>query len=221
VRYVILALVAVLCSATTARAQSVTPRWDVAFMTGGFSGHPETPPSTVNTFDNWYQTGQFGFTAGRYFSPHFKTEIAFAATGEARHQLPRFALRSDLSYNPIYYTDQLIQVRSLSAGVGWQFLDNQWVHPYLMVGLGADHERLTSYTREQFAYTTNLPPNNRVTIAPETRLGPTTTTKAHGWASAGAKFFVAEKAFIRGELRFGFTDRVHNVGTRIGLGIDF
>lgn len=190
-------------------------------MTGGFSGHPETPPSTVRTFNNWYQTGQFGFTAGRYFSSHFKTEIAFAATGAARHQLPSFGLRSDLSYNPIYYTDQVFQVRSLSAGVGWQFLENQWVHPYLMAGVGADFERVTSHTREQFAYTTNPPPNNRVTVAPETRSGPTTTTKTHAWASAGAKFFIAEKAFIRGELRFGFTHRVHNVGTRIGLGIDF
>lgn len=196
-----------------------TQKWDASFQAGAFFNSPETDPNQTSTYDDWYNEGQLTLSVGRYLSTHLKTEFDIATTGEGRHILYVFAFPVD-SYRAGTYTERFLKVTTASAGVAWQFFDNQWVHPYLAAGIAVDFDRRRSHRPEQYAIVSD-PRGARQVLIPELREGPTTTRHARAWVSGGAKFYVSSTAFIRSELRVGFRKDAQTVSLSAGVGFDF
>lgn len=212
-------LLAIVCLPALAEAQTTLPSWDLALGIGSFSGHPTPDPGAVNSYDNWYQTGEVSVSAGRYLTQHLKTEIEFAATGEDSNRVFRYVTVPGTTTAYPFATERFYRTRSVSAAIGWQFGENRWVHPYLMTGVAVDFLRTRAHTTEQFTYVGSPAVSTRV-IA-ERFDPPKTESHARGWVSGGAKFYALSRLFVRSELRVGFSNRVEHVGIRIGLGIDF
>ena len=119
--------------------------WDVSTAAGSFNGQSSSGHSSSGYHDDWHHAAEWRVTAGRYWTPHFKTEVEFGATGEGDRYTQRVISRagSDPPY-PAGAQD-FVRIRQGSAKVAWQFLDNQWIHPYLSAGVSIDEERTRTH----------------------------------------------------------------------------
>jgi hypothetical protein len=191
-------LVAAVLIAGPAAAQerpaiSLTPRDPVQWDIAGHVGWLAADKSGDGSFgDDWYNALAGGVSAGRYLTPHLKTEVLATITGEGRvyrqEQLPGNA--------PIFRArEHHFRTAAIGAGVFYQFFDNQWFHPYAGGGL--------EVLREDHRVT--VLEFSRPAVAPSSSRD--VSYAARPFVAAGFKWYVAERAFARAGIQGSFSNR--------------
>lgn len=194
------------------------PRWDAAGMAGFLAGRRADGDGSGH-HEDWFQALQGGAVLGRYLSPHLKVEIeATATTSGTRYRSAPIAVPGSLY--PYWITSEhRTSLRSLGAVVGWQFRDNEWVHPFVEAGVSADVDRIHIHTPEQFYYgDSHGGPPPRIAEASDER---STTIGASAVFGGGAKVYFSDRGFVRTDARLTVAPGRHNLMFRGGLGFDF
>jgi hypothetical protein len=222
----VVAILSVLCvflAAVDSRAQTapVPHRWDVAVGTGIFNGHPGHSVA-AESYDDWYHTATLALTVGRYLTPHVKVEGEVTLNREGGWYGQRLIDVPGVGPYPVSL-EQFTRTNSVSATIGWQFFENQWVHPFMMAGISADFDRSRAHIWPQ-SYFRGDPrvPGNETVISTDRveQLG--TTRAARGLIGGGAKLYVTPQAFFRADTRIGIgADSSGHVAFRLGFGVDF
>jgi len=168
----------------------------------------------VSSWNRWYDVASAGASVGRFLGPHLKLEFDAAASASAAVYAERSVTVPSQPY-PVYYTQpERFRMTTLSAGVSYQFFDNRWFHP--VVGAGVETSR---ETRTVDSIVLGLPPPPGVGLDPP---GTTVSWRNRAFASAGFKWFVSERTFIRSDVRPTFdADGVTQLSWRSGFGVDF
>jgi len=205
-------LSALLALAPDASAQQPVPvaaigRWDVA---GQLALLNRNKTELGSRWDHWYEAPVIQASAGHYWTPHFKTELEVATSGQGT-----IGVEEDLRYREHMLRESTVGV----TGV-YQFLDNQWVHPFVGAGLEVARERHVAESLPssiQRFPTTALP----LTLRPVPAID-IVSYSARPVVTGGFKFYVSQRAFVRTEVRTSFsTDRPLAIQWRGGVGIDF
>ena len=185
--------------------QSPVSRVDVAASTGWFTADRSAPGDCCNS--GW-STGLFkGVTAGYYWTDHLKTEAGIAAPGTT----DGYSVSSRLLPNGVWsYTseDHHFDGTKVSVAQIYQFGRNATFHPFIVGGVDIDRERDTI---ERYVYVSS----STVETTSEVM-----STRARGFAGAGFKAYFSERAFFRGEARFGGGQRTGQLLWTAGGGVD-
>jgi hypothetical protein len=205
-------LSALLALAPDASAQQPVPvtaigRWDVA---GQLALLNRNKSELGSRWDHWYEAPLIQGSAGHYWTPHFKTELEIATSGRGT-----IGVEEDLRYR-----EHTLRESTVGATAVYQFLDNQWVHPFVGAGLEVARERHVAESLpssiERFP-TTALP----LTLRPIPAID-NVSYSMRPLVTGGFKFYVSQRAFVRTEVRTSFsTDRPLAIQWRGGVGIDF
>jgi hypothetical protein len=205
-------LSAILALAPNASAQQPVPvtaigRWDVA---GQLALLNRNKSELGSRWDHWYEAPLIQGSAGHYWTPHFKTELEIATSGRGT-----IGVEEDLRYR-----EHTLRESTVGATAVYQFLDNQWVHPFVGAGLEVARERHVAESLpssiERFP-TTALP----LTLRPVPAID-NVSYSMRPLVTGGFKFYVSQRAFVRTEVRTSFsTDRPLAIQWRGGVGIDF
>jgi hypothetical protein len=205
-------LSALLALAPDASAQQPVPviaigRWDVA---GQLALLNRNKSELGSRWDQWYEAPLIQGSAGHYWTPHFKTELEIATSGQGT-----IGVEENLRYR-----EHMLRESTIGATAVYQFLDNQWVHPFVGAGLEVARERHVAESLpssiERFP-TTALP----LTLRPVPAID-NVSYSMRPLVTGGFKFYVSQRAFVRTEVRTSFsTDRPLAIQWRGGVGIDF
>ena len=205
-------LSALLALAPDASAQQPVPvtaigRWDVA---GQLALLNRNKSELGSRWDHWYEAPLIQGSAGHYWTPHFKTELEIATSGQGT-----IGVEENLRYR-----EHMLRESTIGATAVYQFLDNQWVHPFVGAGLEVARERHVAESLpssiERFP-TTALP----LTLRPVPAID-NVSYSMRPLVTGGFKFYVSQRAFVRTEVRTSFsTDRPLAIQWRGGVGIDF
>jgi hypothetical protein len=194
-------------------APAGSPRWDLAGHVAYFTLNKSGLSADWN---DWSDTAAAGASAGYYLKPHLKLEVDVFASGRGDvYSEHSFSVPN--SQVPIWFQRRhVFQTTGIGTGLRYQLFQNRWVHPFAGVGIEGARERETTESADP-----TLP--FRLPSAPVITAGGTTVSwLARAYVEAGAKFYVAENAFIRTDLRSAFDGRgVAAVTWRTGLGFDF
>ena len=158
-----------------------------------------------------------GVEAGYFWSEHLKLEVGISGATEATswtNDVPADANLQRLSY---LSSEHAHSVRTLSAGVTYQFRRNAWVHPYLGAGVDIDRDRVRTNTWAQPAY------DQRQGYQPPYQLPEVVTTETVGrlFAVGGVKVFFNERVFFRTDLKVAGRSRLDKIVARVMFGADF
>ena len=191
-------------------AISLTPAasadWDIAAQIGWLAGAKPDTGSYGGAFgDDWYTALSGRVSAGRYLTPHLKTEVQLAMNGEGR------VYRQDPPSGtvPVFRaSEHYFRTAAIGAGFFYQFFENQWFHPYAGGGL--------ELVREE----------HRVVVL-DNRLGsraPVPAEVSHTarpFVATGFKWYVADRAFVRAGVQGSFSSRgAAHVAWTTGFGAD-
>ena len=182
-------------------------RWDVA---GQLALLNRNKTELGSRWDHWYEAPLIQGSAGHYWTPHIKTELEIAASGQGT-----IGVEEDLRYR-----EHMLRESTVGATAVYQFLDNQWVHPFVGAGLEVARERHVAESLpssvERFP-TTALP----LTLRPVPAID-NVSYSVRPVVAGGFKFYVSQRAFVRTEVRTSFSaDRPLAIQWRGGVGIDF
>jgi len=204
-----------------AQAQaSDPPKWDFAATTGLYE-HQPGPRDAQGYGDYWFATWKSGATLGRYWAPHFKTEIELATTGEGRRWSQRFVFVPGTTGPVPYGVDEYFRFTQGSVRAVWQFFDNQWIHPYLLAGVAVDVERRREVTHDPYLYTGDgRLPGGRVQV-PQQDASPATTFNPGIEVGGGAKLYFTSNVFANTTLVIKRAKPATSVSWVGGLGVDF
>jgi opacity protein-like surface antigen len=212
---------AALAAADSARAQQPAPlalpgRWDAAGQLALFNRNR----SDLSQWDHWYSAPAVDATAGRYWTPHIKTEFEIGAAGRGRIDGEEGAT---VPGGPVFfprYREHTLQETTFGAMAQYQFFENQWVHPF--VGAGAE------LVRER--HTADALPSQTIrmsTINPGLVLPTLPAIDRVNWSvrplvTGGFKFYVSPNAFVRTEVRTAVSSNgAVALQWRGGIGFDF
>ena len=210
----------VLAAAAPAGAQT-PPASDVSVHTSVVIAHPPPVPD-ASWYEDWTETPAVGLTVGHYWTPHFKTEAEVFVTGEGRRYVNRLVRLPGESTAVSIGSEQFSRVSAVGGTAVWQFLDNQWVHPFLMGGVEVNLDRSRLHTFPQVRFSPDPRSPNGQLIAPEAFDEPKTTSRAVGVVGAGAKLYVSQRLFFRTDARVGIGQRQSGyLALRLGFGFDF
>jgi opacity protein-like surface antigen len=208
---------------TAAKAQQLPAApsaWDVAVTAGSFHGQSINDANS-GYWNQWHHAGEWRLTAGRYWTPHLKTEVEFGATGEGDRYVQRFATVPGSPTPYPYGAQESIRHRQGSARVTWQFLDNEWIHPYLSAGVSVDEERKRTNAYPPVIYLDPRNPSTRV-VGIQDRNDKSGTTYRTGLVLAGgAKWYVSPSVFIKTGVQLGLSRPQQTVSFLAGMGFDF
>ena len=212
---VIILCSALLAGATPAAAQTVSlipadpKRWDFGVAAGWLGGNKA---DLGDRWNDWYDTFATTIDFGRYWTPHLKTEATAVFSTEGTVYQQELVTVSGLPA-PIYLSrEHRFRLAALDLGASYQFFENAWVHPFVGGGVQFAHER---HEVDALVYDPRAP----VVQPPHPR---ETDIGARPFVTGGAKFYVAERGFIRTDLSAAFDSRrATHVWWRIGAGIDF
>jgi hypothetical protein len=205
----------------TASAQGVQllpadpKRWDLSAHAGWVSGNKT---ELAEEWNDWYDTFAASVEAGRYWTPHFKTEVGGTFTTEGTvFSTGRLVLPTQPA--PVFYTVRHhVRLDALTASAAWQFFENTWVHPFLAAGIHVGRER----TRTDVPFGPPFDREGRPVPVPLPAETTTVDLEARPFVSGGAKFYVTENGFFRTDLTVvlgsGGASRTH---WRAGFGVDF
>ena len=217
-------VLAALFVATHAQAQvrpivSLSPmdpaRWDAAGTLGWF-GANHAP--LAQEWNDWSDSASFGLSAGYYLTTHLKIEVDAGTTTTGDVDLVE---QIDFSSPfPVFRSRRLFfRSTTLAGGLTYQFLENAWFHPFVGIGIEGSRERTRFESQPLFI---PLPGGRPGPIAPASPAEIVTNYTARPVISTGFKWYVAERAFIRSDLRSSFsTDHPETVTWRVGIGFDF
>jgi hypothetical protein len=213
-------LLALCCTTSEASAQtrplvSLAPpdpaRWDVAVGAGarGFNDRERSLG-----WNQWAHAGLFSASIGRHWTTHLKADVDVAVTPEGRQFVQSTLATAD--GQTFRVGDRHFRTASLSGSLLYQFGENAWFHPFVGGGVETTRDRSVLTLREQRpcprvpCEVTLLPERNEVTY--ETR----------PFLTGGFKWYVNERAFIRGDARTVWSGtQAEGAVWRVGIGVDF
>jgi hypothetical protein len=202
---------------TAVSLQPVDPaRWDVAGHAGWFGGNKsEIAPE----WNEWYDAALGAVSVGYYWTPHLKLEAdVFTTTAGDIYSEEQILIPGQVY--PVFRSRQLhYRETGISAGLHYQFFDNTWFHPFL--GGGVEAVRETARIETPFQYVPSRTPGTMVggPGGPSER---DVTGHARPFVTAGFKWYVTPRAFVRSEIRSSWsTTHAESVVWRGGVGFDF
>ena len=214
-----LGLGAALLAAPPAAAQTIstTPRnparWDAGGSVGWFTGNKD---DIADDWNDWYDTFAVSLDAGRYWTPHLKTEASATFAGEGSvygQEQVAIPVQPFFIYR---FREHHFRVAAISAAAVYQFLENSWVHPFVSAGVSLGWERERSLT-QRF-----VPTNDRPFFPPILEETRETSFDAWPFVGGGFKFYASERVFIRTDVNTAFDSRGLSRATwRVGIGMDF
>ena len=188
-------------------------RWDIAAHVGWL--HKDTSEigtdnaSQFATFgDDWRGVPATGITAGGYLTPHVKTELQAAVSGEARvYRTEQFLLPGS---PPVFRSrEHSVQTATLGLGVSYQFFENQWFHPFAGGGVEVQRIRDRVEVLSQSISRSVPPPTTGVSYT------------ARPFIGTGFKWYISERAFVRTAVQVSFSGRgTSDVAWTAGIGGD-
>jgi hypothetical protein len=163
-------------------------------------------------WNSWYDVATFGGSVGRFVGRHVKLEFDAATSSHAEIYTEEMVSAPP---TPFFVSRQnRFRMTTLSAGASYQFFDNRWFHP--VIGGGIESGRETRRI-ETMPYPFRPP-----VVVPALAEGTSTTWRTRPFVTTGFKAYVAERAFIRSDVRTTFDgDGVGQVSWRTGVGFDF
>jgi hypothetical protein len=203
-----------------AQAVSLAPSeraaWDVSGTLGWFSGNKS---GVAEEWNDWYDTFAASVDVGRYWTPHLKTEAgATFTTAGTVYSHVEVPLPSQPF--PIFIQrEHHFRLNAVNLAAAYQFLDNQWVHPFAQAGvqLGWEHEERLA---PEFLGR-GVDPRNPIP-APLVTREEGSTFGVRPFAGVGAKFYVSERGFVRSDVTLGWNRHgIAHAHWRAGFGIDF
>ena len=189
-------------------------RWDVA---GHFGWRGGNKSGIAPEWDEWYDAAYFGGSVGYYWTTHLKLDLDLSTTADGEVAVQEQIFLPGIP-GPIFrYGENGFTATTVSGALLYQFGENTWFHPFLGGGIEAVRERSELDFQDQF-------PCARLPCAPAPgRRDVSVSYRAMPFVSTGFKWYMTERAFIRSDVRSGFSvDRgVDHVTWRIGVGADF
>ena len=191
--------------------------WDTAVLAGALVGRPERSPGG---YDESFETPQIAIVAGRHLTTHLKVEVEVSTSAEGR-QFIQEAIPFPNSTFPIFVTsDRFTRVSAVQGALVWQFLENQWAHPFVQIGAVGAAERVRTRRWPQHLRVGSERGPTDVLIAGG-QDGPTTATHVGLVVGTGAKFYVTPRLFIRADAQLSALPSATHAAFRAGLGMDF
>ena len=207
-------VVVVLLGAARAEAQT---QWDAAGAAGLLSAGADAG-TEAGYADEWSNAAQGGAVIGRYLSRHLKLELEASATTRGRQYASTPIAVPGWPY-PYWLTTEIrTSVRSLGGVVGWQFRDNEWVHPFVVGGVSADWDDSIVNTPPPPSYGD---PRGPSVLLNDARTEQRTDFHLRAVVGGGAKLYFTERAFVRTDGRFTWGPDRQHLALRAGIGIDF
>jgi hypothetical protein len=214
----------VLAGPVTADAQAArVPAWDTAVMTGVFVARPRLAADIVGHYDDWYHTGTLAVSAGRYLTRHLKVEGEAMMSGEGRRFVQRFVAVPGLPgvTHPVG-SEEKLRTNGISAGLAWQFLDNQWAHPFVFGGVAVDFDRTRVETWPQSYYRGDPRiPGNEIPLTTHRVEDHGTSSRVRAVIGTGAKLYMTPRSFFKTGARVSVGESSGHVSFRLGFGFDF
>jgi hypothetical protein len=216
-------LAAAFFTTTGADAQTVTltperpARWDVAAHAGWLGVNKSDVVDTG--WNDWYDAAAFTASTGYHWTSHLRAEAEVTTATRAEiDTYDMLAVPSD-AFPYSRSRRHFFRYRAASVGVSYQFFENAWFHPFVGVGVDVVHESTrTELASTIISFRDPRPP----IILPAAATDWEASVTARPFATAGFKWYVAEKAFIRSELRSSFSPQGgESVVWRAGVGVDF
>jgi len=189
-------------------------RWDLA----GHVGWLGSNKSDIGAdWDDFYNAGLGGVSAGYYFTPHVRTDLRAAISSEGRifdNQVVPVAGQPFPSYRT---REHFFQTATVGASASYQFFENQWFHPAVGVGVELIRERHHVFSPQQF-----IPSRDPVPVVIPAETGSAEVSYAvRPFVTTGFKWYVSERAFLRSDLRSSFSTRgVDRFVWSAGIGVD-
>jgi hypothetical protein len=212
-------------TATTALAQPASeprvPVWDVTLSAAVFQGRPGISESERAYGDDWYSAARFSAAVGRYWTPHLKTEVEFAASTEGRLFIQRFATVPGSATPFPYGVQEFFQTNQGTARVVWQFLENRWVHPYVSGGVTFIADRRRTVVDEPYRYLDPRQPGSSGLVIPQHTEGPHTDFQTGAIVGAGAKLYMTPSTFANAGVFVTRARPSRSVSLILGFGWDF
>jgi opacity protein-like surface antigen len=173
-------------------------KWDLG---GGLGIRFGEGDDAVVPLGNWMAEGS------RYWTPHFKTSIQVTTAGQASSH----GYQYDPSGFRTTYSETTTRPAAYGLTAGYQFFDNEFVHPYLSAGVRFASAHIT--TRVQ----SNRPPYLSSTADAPDRL------QVRPVIGGGFKsYFANGRAFMRTELLLSVgPNGIRHAILQIGSGVDF
>ena len=202
VRMFVAAVVLALPALTS--AQPVDPpaepfrKWDLG---GGLGIRFGERDDAVVPLGSWMAEGS------RYWTPHFKTSILVTTAGQSSS----LGYQDDRRAFQTYYSETTTGPAAYGLTAGYQFFDNEFVHPYLSGGVRfASAHTTTRVQSSRFPYASSeVDAPDRLQVRP---------VVGGGFKS----YFANGRAFMRTELLFAIgPNRERHVILQIGSGVDF
>jgi opacity protein-like surface antigen len=189
-------------------------RWDAAGLAGWLAVNKS---DIAPDWNDWPDAARFEVSAGYYLTGHLKLELEASTTAEGRSSVQSNFVIPGQPFPAFRFGEHSFRQTAAGISVNYQFFENTWFHPFLGIGVEGVRERARTEIREQV-----LCPD-RVVCAPLPL--PTQIVVQHAarpFVTGGFKWYVTERAFVRSDLRAGFsTDGREAVVWRTGLGVDF
>ena len=214
--------VAAIVLATRAAAQTVSlapsdpKRWAAGVTVGWLGGNKE---ELGGGWNQWYDTLATSLDVSRYWTPHLKTDLSasFTTDGEIYSQEQLAVPGQPL---PVFFSRaHRYGLTALNVSASYQFLENQWVHPYAGAGVQLAWER--HHVEAPFPGAFSRDGRGPFPIPPASD-GARTSFDPRPFVLGGAKFYVTEHGFIRSDLSAAFGGGgATRVWWRVGGGIDF
>jgi hypothetical protein len=176
------------------------------------SGEEET-----SFYESWSSTGAVSGGVGRYWTSHWKTEVG-VVNYPRRDGFGQETVSVPGAPGYAFYNARIQRIQLLAAGT-YQFLENEYAHPYLSVGAR------TGFVSIHKVRDTSLTIyNGRVRV--DYQLPPFESRETHvqvrPFLAGGFKSYFTERTFVRSEVSAGFSDRgLSQFAVRLGFGVDF
>jgi len=190
------------------------PKVEVATSVGLITAKPDESDSAYN--DTWYGEARYAGSISYYWTKHLKTEFEHQWSGEGELYKLDYGRYDSVPYST--QTQTFHQLQQSSLRMVWQFGDNAWVHPYVSAGAVVDFEHQHYYAPPIYQTSGRDP----VLLRNAVSSGHHTEVRGGGTIGAGAKFYVAPKAFLNAGVIGTFTmPRARSVSLIAGFGFDF
>jgi hypothetical protein len=200
---------ALLPPAAHAQSISLSPtdpkRWDTSVTVGWLGGNRE---EIAEPWNDWYDTFATSLQAGRYWTPHLKTELGVTITNDGSVYSSEQVVVPGQPRPTFFSREHRYGVRAADISAVYQAFENRWVHPFVGAGVHFAWERHRAET--PFPLGPSLPAVAESTFDPLP------------FVSGGTKFYVGDTGFIRTDLSAALGSAgAARVWWRIGGGIDF